>query len=413
MSGSVLTTIERLLGFTLRQASFRGVPFYTEQSGGRGGRRLVVHQAPLRDGAVTEDLGRLPRSFRITAYVVGPGYQAQRDALLDAIEAHAAPGVFVHFTMGEITCSASVVDFSEHRDAGGYCSLDIEFVEANPDLSPVGASDTASALLAGVASALVVVSQAYQALTLAMTAPVALLESAAAAMTGLPFDTVGSLGGLIATVSASPTDTTATAAAVQAATQGMAQAVIAAQVAAATPDDPVAGAPFLIAVSADPSGGLAQLAAWGGALPAVGGVGSESVALAAQQAGVVALVQGNAVAALAQVYANADWVSAADADAARTQLLALLDAQVAAAAAAGQDALWRAWSGLIVLAMRDMIARAQALPQMSGYATGVPVPSLVLAQRLYRDPSRAGQLEDLNDVMHPLFMPPVGVALAL
>ncbi len=412
MSDSVLTSIEALLGFTLRQASFRGVPFYTEQSGGRGGRRLVVHQAPLRDGAATEDLGRLPRSFRITAYVVGPGYQAQRDALLEAVEAHGSPGVFVHYTMGEITCSAAVVDFSEHRDAGGYCSLNIEFVEANPDLSPLSRADTASALLDGVASALVVISEAYAAITLATTAPVTLLESAASAMLGLPFDTVGSLGTEIAAVSAAPTDTTATAAAVQTATQGMAAAIIAAQATATTVDDPVAGSPFVIAVPADPSGGLAQLATFGATLPAVGGVGSESTAQAAQQAAVVALVQGNAVAALAQVYANADWVSANDAETARAQLLALLDAQAQAAADAGEDALWHAWSGLIVLAMRDMIARAQALPQLGGYETGVPVPSLVLAQRLYRDASRAGQLEDLNDVAQPLFMPPVGVALA-
>ena len=116
------------------------------------------------------------------------------------------------------------------------------------------------------------------------------------------------------------------------------------------------------------------------------------------------LVQGNAVAALAQVYASVDWPYAQAAAAARTQLLALMDAQSDAAAVNGCDDLYRAWEGLKTLAMADMIARAQGLPDLAPYSFPDTLPSLVLAQRLYQNPSQAAALEQLNDVCQPLFM---------
>ncbi len=99
----------------------------------------------------------------------------------------------------------------------------------------------------------------------------------------------------------------------------------------------------------------------------------------------------------------------------------LIDAQAEAAADAGVtpgsspgawDALYQAWRGPEVLAMQQMIATAQALPALTTYALNDTMPSVVLAQMLYQDPTRAQQLEDMNDVPHPLFMPASGIALA-
>ena len=410
--GAALSAVSQALGFTLRPGSFRGVPFFTDEAGGKGGRRLVVHEFPLRDHAATEDMGRQPRVFRISAFVIGPGYQALRDRLLDALEQAGAPGVLVHYTMGEITCAVGGVSFSEHKSAGGYCEFQIEFVRAGPQPSPVGPADTASALLAAVASLLPLISAAYEAVQLASINPQALLEGAAETMLGLPPDTIGGLQSIIGAVPAAPADQAATASAVQAATQAMASAIIATATVTPAPDDPVAGNPFLIATPADPSGGLLGLSGWGAALPAVTGAGPFPAAVAAQQAAVIALVAGNATAALAQVYASVDWPDAQAADQARSGLLAALDAQAEAAADAGQDDLWRGWEALTALAMADMIARAQGLPVLGAYTTGAPLPAVALAQRLYLDPSRADQLADLNRVPQPLFMPGAGVALS-
>ena len=411
--GLALSALEQALGFTLRPASFRGVPFYVEESSGRGGRRVVVHEFAKRDTAYTEDLGRLPRAFRLHCYVVGPGYQAQRDALLGAIEDEGTAAVLVHPWAGEITCRASTVEFTEHRDAGGYCAFEIAFVQDDPQASPLFRPDTASALLAGIASLLPLISAAYEAIVLAAVSPLGLLQGVADAMLGLPPGTIGTLSSIIAAVPAAPTNTTATAGAMQTATQGMATAAIAAQTTTPAPDDPVAGNVFQIAVPADPSGGLAGLATWGATLAPVGGAGPQAALAAAQQAAVVALVQGNATAALAQVFGSIDWPYADAAADARTQLLGLLYAQAEAAAAAGQDDLFRGWGAITQLAMAYMIARAQGLPTLGSYSGGEPLPSVVLAQLLYLDPSRAAELEDLNDVPQPLFMPASGLALSV
>ena len=451
--GPALAALSAAVGSRLRlqPASFRGVPFLVDVDEGTAGRRLVIHEFPLRDSAYLEDLGRLPRTFRLTAFVIDPlpgtlinyltatggDFIDQRDALLDAIDGDNTAATLMHPTMGAISCRASTVRWREHLVEGyGACEFLIEFVRDDGAAALSSASDTISALLGGVASILPLISAAYETVVLAVVSPAALLGQIAGAMLGLPPSTIATLAGAIAAIYANPTDLVATAAAVQAVTQGMAANVLAAQAAAlggtgsaagtgsiggtaagaqaatVTVDDPVAGTPFYAAPPADPSGGLTTLAAWGGTLPPIAGTTAQAALQAAQQAAVVALIQGNAVAALAQVYAQSAWPSANAAADARTQLLGLLDAQTEAAAASGADDLYRGWRALTALAMRDMIARAQSLPSLSSYATGTPLPAVALAQLLYQDPTRADQLAALNDVPHPLFMPAAGVALS-
>jgi hypothetical protein len=231
-------------------------------------------------------------------------------------------------------------------------------------------------------------------------------------MLALPAATIAGLAADIAAVAATAEDLVATAAAVIAVTAAMAENVIAAAPTPSTPDDPVAGQPLMLAPGADLSGGLAGLSSWGSTLPAVGGTGPQATAQAVQQAAVVSLVQGCAVAALAQVYASIDWPTSNAATAARAQLLSLLDAQVAAAAAAGQDQLYLAWQGMLTLSISHMIQTAQDLPSLVTYTVGDSLPSVVLAQLLYGDASRAPELEALNDAADPLFMLPTGLALS-
>jgi hypothetical protein len=55
---------------------------------------------------------------------------------------------------------------------------------------------------------------------------------------------------------------------------------------------------------------------------------------------------------------------------------------------------------------------AMPLPQMVNFQFAAPLSTLVAAYRLYTDPSRADELLAENDVVHPAFMLPVGVALS-
>ena len=58
------------------------------------------------------------------------------------------------------------------------------------------------------------------------------------------------------------------------------------------------------------------------------------------------------------------------------------------------------------------VVTALPLPRVLSYQFAHPFPSLVMAQRLYQDPSRADEMRDGNNVVHPAFMPVLGSALS-
>jgi prophage DNA circulation protein len=62
--------------------------------------------------------------------------------------------------------------------------------------------------------------------------------------------------------------------------------------------------------------------------------------------------------------------------------------------------------------VRDLTQRARPLPAMVTFNLGPRLPALVIAQRLYADASREGELIQENAVVHPLFMLGSGQALA-
>ncbi|MDT7952839.1 MAG: DNA circularization N-terminal domain-containing protein, partial [Acetobacteraceae bacterium] len=393
---------------------------FVEEAGGKGGRRLAVHEFPRRDASFTEDLGRAARRFSVRAYVIGDAYTTGRDALLSACEDYDTPATLVHPWMGEIPCRAGPLSWSESKERGGACAFDIEFIRddgAGP--GPTALADTASTLLAGLASLRGVIVNAYQAASLVLSVPqyvlglaTGLLSQAASAFSLLPQATIAGLNPLIAATTATPGNDAATAIAIGAFMDAAVTQIVTVQSAPPPPDDPVLGSQAPIAPAADISGGLAALAAWGATFPQPTGIGPQQAAQAAQQAAVITLVQGTALAGMLAVYAQTDWTTANAAAAARAQALALIDSEATAAALAGQDALYLAWLAIAAQATTDLIRRAQALPSLVAYALGEATPSLALAQRWYRDPDRAVEIELLNDAPHPLFMPGAGVRLS-
>ena len=62
--------------------------------------------------------------------------------------------------------------------------------------------------------------------------------------------------------------------------------------------------------------------------------------------------------------------------------------------------------------VNHLVTTARPLPRMTNYQFGAPLPSLVIAYRLYADASRADQIIDENKIVHPAFCPPRGRALS-
>src|SRR3989339_1037449 len=86
----------------LREASFRGVPFFYTEADLDFGRRNQRHEYPAKDDVFHEDLGRKVRVHHLEVYVCGRDADAQADRLVDALEQPGA-GTLVHPHLGELT----------------------------------------------------------------------------------------------------------------------------------------------------------------------------------------------------------------------------------------------------------------------------------------------------------------------
>ena len=115
---------------TLRKASFRGVSFYVdEESLPKTGRRIARHEYVKAEEHDTEDMGRLPREFRVRAYIASD--QADSEALR-LVEACSMAGAFTlvlpFFGSNQVRCEGCGP--SRKKDQLGYVSFDLDFVEA-------------------------------------------------------------------------------------------------------------------------------------------------------------------------------------------------------------------------------------------------------------------------------------------
>lgn len=122
----------------LQKATFRGVAFEVESDSGKFGRRVQTHEYPQRDKPFTEDLGRATRELSISAFVIGPEYMVQRDALLAALEAPGS-GMLVHPWYGQLQVNVKEVSVSHGREKGGMCEFSLVFVEAGELAFPAAA----------------------------------------------------------------------------------------------------------------------------------------------------------------------------------------------------------------------------------------------------------------------------------
>lgn len=152
--GTALTGLGGSLGggawkLSLRQASFRGVPFHFDRASGSYGRRYAMHEYPGRDVPFAEDLGRSQRTWTFQAYLIGDTFHMQRTALLEACEAP-GPGSLILPLIGRVEAVCTDVEFDDARTRGRYSSLSLSFAEAGERLAPVGHEDTES-LIGGAA----------------------------------------------------------------------------------------------------------------------------------------------------------------------------------------------------------------------------------------------------------------------
>lgn len=115
----------------------------------------------------------------------------------------------------------------------------------------------------------------------------------------------------------------------------------------------------------------------------------------------------------ARILAATTFTSRQDIDAAIVRANAAFAPAEDFAAGRFDNTVWRALVALHAAVIRDLTTSARPLPRMVSYSFATRMPLLTMANRLYGDAGRAGDLLVENrDTIHPLFMPAAGRALS-
>jgi hypothetical protein len=132
-----MATLENII----RPASYKGVPFGVIDAQDARGRNTVTHEFPLRDKVFLEDMGRAKRTIQLTAFVIGPGFAAKRDALIAVLE-EPGPGTLVHPWLGTFQVSLSAPATVTHNASEvGYVAFQLQFTEDSVAEAPAPGLD--------------------------------------------------------------------------------------------------------------------------------------------------------------------------------------------------------------------------------------------------------------------------------
>lgn len=392
----------------LQTGSIRGIEFRFEEQELEAGRDAAVHEFAQSDEPYVEDLGRAARRFRISAYLVGDDYMEQRDRLWAVFERPSGnrnrrAGVdLVHPTLGRHVVHPIRLRVREGKGELGFCSIDMELVEAGRVLAFVAAPDSRgeakSAAAAAQAAAEIALVEGLAAgagaPSPATAATKSALEQLAADLRAL--DVFRGLEQDVAAYTAQVVGLSAAASNLATAPADLAakvlQSIELVEVAAGDPFRALSAYEVLL-TGYDP--------------PAPNGSGAGDLAAAENVRLLRALVLAGAAAAAARVAVAAPWETQQQALAARDRLLATVDlAEEDELEVAVLDAL----SQLRAAIVRGVPAPDAQLPELVAFTPDGELPGLVLAYRLYDSRERELELVRRNNLALPGFVAG-GVAL--
>ena len=403
----------------LRPASFRGVAFEVESHSESGGRRVELHEYPLRDTPYAEDLGKKAGKWQIEAFLVNgkSGYAERRDKLREALNA-SGPGTLIHPYLGELSVSVDGYSLKETTREGGYCTFSISFVEAGQPVEPDVEKDTAANVLdkaeaakeaatagfldeymplledleglAGKVPALLSEATAF------LGTPLSILsraQSAASSVLALPdrlasrilgyLGTIRQLGG----IATSGLKMNALTALLGKKSAGTASSWL------VTSNGVIAG---IVGETSWPQAGGGSIGG-GTPSPETLGVVASTVANRAETP-LIDLIAAGAVIEAAIESADADYGTADEALASRD---AVIDAIDEVQRANCSDAVFTALSELAVAVNEDLTTRGAELPKLGSATLFLSMPALAASYRLYGDVGQADAIVARNRIRHP------------
>lgn len=113
----------------LQDAAFKGLPFDCLRTGDQFARDVATYTYPYIDGGDTEDMGRQPRRFSMTAVFFGELYDVQLEAFLTLLD-QPGPGELMHPVYGSIP-AAQLLSHDVNHDANepNYATVQLSFIE--------------------------------------------------------------------------------------------------------------------------------------------------------------------------------------------------------------------------------------------------------------------------------------------
>lgn len=398
---------------TLWPASYRGFAFYFESDDESGGRGLVIHKFPNRDEPYIEDLGEEPRFYDGVAYVHGESADRLAVEFSENLSAR-GPATLVVPIRGPVLVHSQQWERHHEKNKLGYVAFRVKFVR-----------DGAATALISVPHLLHLAFGAANDLasSIAQSLPLSLdLKGAPDFVADAAADGFGSFVAAVDGVR----ESYALAPDLSAALRDELADIVADADAAidrdAKPADIVAIAQRAIEATRKIADGIAPLSAVRAmaelieafAAPVVTGIApAYSITRARNNAAAMArFARLVAVTSYAEAVLRASYASRSDGVAARAQVAARFDQEMADTTGADNAALFAALSLLQGRVIDYLQALINDLAPVIGIEAARQMPSIFWAYRLYRDPLRGAEIAARNGVRHPAFMPREFSALA-
>lgn len=374
--------------------SYGGVRFICPSTHLSAGRRTQLHELPLRNTPIVDDLGRKARQFEIEVFVDGTldaqgDYMRPRDALITALE-QPGPITLVHPWYGTLRVSlASPARVREESRQGGRATFTLSLIEdTDTRLAPARSAFTPSRTLAA-----------------ADASDTAAINDFATRwdVTGLPDFHLAELSGVLdaslAGIEHTVGGVTASIAAEIRSPYNMGAAII--------------GAVHRMAdIVTEPVRALRlyqTLWTTGNDAPAIPTTTATRKREAGSAGALHAIVQRATVIAAARQSALVVYTDHVQALAIQSAVLDALDTQMLATdpvtGAPIDDAVYLALTTLRAAVADDVRTRGARLPELASYTPRATLPALVIAHRIYDDVTRADEIVARNHVTHPGFVP--------
>lgn len=399
----------------LQRGRFRDAEFFAESSDCELGRRIAMHEFPLRDVPFAEDMGRKARQWTLEMYVVGPDYMAARDKLSAALE-EPGSGTLVHPYLGtkQVVVSGARGP-SESTSDGGMARFSVTFAEAGENSQPATSINTAA--IVGQRSDLAITAiETGFADRFNLSGVAGFVGTAAEGVAASALDAIGSAADMMPTM---PTGISSFASTLLRTGSSLASLIrtpslFAGQISGMVSS--LAGLPLRPRAALDSYKSL-----WGfGAsasdsatpsyytpLPSVPRTTPSRITQAENQDAIVDLVRQSAVVESARTSSTltygqeGDVVSYQEAIGIRDTITEQIDEVLVTA----DDPTYVALVDLRAAVVQDINTRGADLARLNSYTPDVTLPSVVLSHRLYGDATHAEELVGRNNVRHPGFIP--------